>query len=440
VLRYLETRGLVHRDVSPTNIIVPTDVSQSVALLDFGLASTTPGGGAVGTTRYRDPAVEHGAPWSPAADQYSLAVVVFEVATGRVPYQVAGTRPDKSTIVELSNEEAASIPGYFGTALRRAVDPDPRRRHESAAAFLDAISGAEGAVGPISRRPKIIDGKRIVADRFVLVPEPASVGGVSDVFRAVDLEDPNRPVAVKLIRETLDQNRLVELFFNREVAALRQLRHPNVVELIDGGRDTSSGQFYLALEWVPQTLSAFLAMRATVEWDWFVEAVGIPLAGALAAAHEQHILHRDVKPSNVLITSDGTVKLADFGISAFQSRLPDSGQTLASFGSPPYAPADAEYRSDPIRDTFAFGVVAIECLAQREIENVADARSALEVMSLPEPAYALLTRCIHPDPSQRVRNGLLLLALLQEALRPETRVAPQVASTTNSRPKLRGMA
>lgn len=422
-LRYLEGRGLAHRDISPDNIIVPTNSTQSVALLDFGLAGTD-SEGAVGTARYRDPVVENAGAWSPAADRYSLALVLFEIATGRLPYLTTGPRPDKSQIVDLSDEEKQSLPVYLAVALRRAIDPDPAKRFESATAFLDAISGADVVAGPVARSPKIIDGKRIVADRFILVPEPAAVGGVADVFRAVDLEDPARPIAVKLIRETVEQNRLVEIFFNREVAALRQLRHPNVVELVDGGRDAASGQFYVALEWVPQTLSAFLATRAKIDWDWFVQAVGMPLADALAAAHEQHILHRDVKPSNVLVASDGTVKLANFGISAIQSRLPNAGQTLSSFGSPPYTAPDAAYQSDPIRDTFAFGVVAIECLAQRKLESIADARAALEILALPEPAYALLAKCIDPDPLRRVRSGLLLQALIRETSRPEATTAP----------------
>lgn len=422
-LRYLEGRDLTHRDISPDNIVVPTDAAQSVALLDFGLAGIDPGG-AVGTARYRDPVVERTGAWSPAADRYSLAVVLFEIATGRLPYLITGPHLDKSTIVDFSDEEKQGLPAYLAAALRRAVDPDPDRRFETATAFVEAISGADVVAEPVARTPKVIDGKRIVADRFVLVPEPAAVGGVADVFRAVDLEDPARPVALKLIRETVEQNRLVEVFFNREVGALRQLRHPNVVELVDGGRDAASGQFYLALEWVPQTLSAYLATRAKVDWDWFAHAVGIPLADALAAAHEQGILHRDVKPSNVLVASDGTVKLADFGISAIQSRLPDTGQTLSSFGSPPYAPADAEYRSDPIRDTFAFGVVAIECLARRKLESVGDARAALEVLALPEPAYVVLGKCIDPDPLKRVRSGLLLQALLREATRNESTASP----------------
>lgn len=423
VLRYLEGRGLSHRDLSPDNVIVPSDASQSVALLDFGLAGVELEG-AVGTARYRDPEVERTGTWSPAADRYALAVVMFEVATGRLPYSLEGARADKRAIVDPNEAESEALPAYLVRALRRAVDPDPARRYESSTAFLDAISGADVIAEPVVRSPKIIDGKRIIADRFVLVPEPAAVGGVADVYQATDLENPGRAVAVKLIRETIEQNRLVEVFFNREVGALRQLQHPNVVELIAGGRDPDSGQFYVALEWIPQTLTAYLSTRPKITWDWFVHAVGVPLADALAAAHEQHILHRDVKPSNVLVASDGRVKLADFGISAIQSRLPDGGQTLSSFGSAPYAPADADYRSDPIRDTFGFGVVAIECLAQRKLESVDDARAALELLALPEPAYQLLARCIDRDPLKRVRSGLLLQALIRDTALPAVATAP----------------
>jgi serine/threonine protein kinase len=421
VLRYLEERGLVHRDISRANVLIPED-SRPAVLLDFGLAALSRSLTAVGTARYRDPAVEHGEPWTPAADRYSLGVLVFEIAVGRLPYDESGPAADKSCVVELTDGERGRLPRYLSDAIRRAVSPDPVDRFASAAEFVAAFvrpTDLEVQAGAAATSPARRESRRIVANRFVLVPETLVTGGVADVYQAVDLEDPSQPVAVKLIRETPDRDRMSDLFFSRELASLRDLRHPNVVRLLAGGREADTLQYYLALEWVPQTLTQFLEKRSDVEWDWFCQVVALPLARALGAAHERQIIHRDVKPSNILVAADGTVKLADFGISVLKTQLPDGSRTLANYGSAPYAPPEHEYLSDAVRDTFALGVVAIEALAGHRLADYGDIAPALESLKIPERAYELLRRCVSFDPADRPLNGLVLEVLLLAASRSE---------------------
>ncbi len=422
VLRYLEERGLVHRDISAGNVLIPDELGRSAVLLDFGLAGPTASITAVGTGRYRDPVVERGEPWTPAADRYSLGVLAFELAIGRLPYDTSGPTPDKTLIVELDEEERDRLAPYLAIALRRAVEPDPQHRFSSAAEFVAAFVPPPEPppfMEPPGLGQKGGSERTVVANRFVIVPDSMVTGGVSDVFRAVDLEDPARPVALKLIRDTPEQSRLSDLFFEREVGSLRELRHENIVELVAGGKDPETSRYYLALEWVPQTLVQFLDRREDVGWEWFSQAVGLPLARALAAAHERQIIHRDVKPSNVLVTPEGSVKLADFGISVLKTRLADTSRTLAQYGSAPYAPPESETVSDAARDTFGFGVLAIEAMARHKLGDYGDIAPALESLDIPERAYELLRSCIALDPTERPLNGLILEARLAEASRPE---------------------
>jgi serine/threonine protein kinase len=153
------------------------------------------------------------------------------------------------------------------------------------------------------------DEARIVENRYALAPNPQR-RGMSEVYSAVDLADALQKCANKLFRTQLGDELLAEAF-RRESAILRDLHHENVVELLNAGIDRQSERPFLALEWVDQNLNDWRASNPFKNWDQFCRDLGKPLVTALAYAHNRGIIHRDVKPSNVLVDAGGTPKLAE---------------------------------------------------------------------------------------------------------------------------------
>jgi beta-lactam-binding protein with PASTA domain/tRNA A-37 threonylcarbamoyl transferase component Bud32 len=136
-------------------------------------------------------------------------------------------------------------------------------------------------------------------------------GGMAYVYKARDIKTGNF-VAIKVLKREYCDNESYIKRFNNEAAAVRNLVHPNIVQIYDVGN--VGNVHYITREYVEGiTLKDYIERKASIPWD---EALSIAqqLLKAVEAAHAQHVIHRDIKPMNVLITKDGTIKLSDFGI------------------------------------------------------------------------------------------------------------------------------
>lgn len=261
---------------------------------------------------------------------------------------------------------------------------------------------------------------RIIADRFAFADEPPREGGFSQVHRAVDLRTtPPREVAVKLLSPSAAEDHLIELFFNREVDSLLSLEHPNIVELLDAGRE-ETGEHYLVLEWVNEDLPGRLS-GAIPGFDDFVSTIALPLASALSFAHERSIVHRDVKPTNVLVTPEGYPKLADFGISKLKSSLTASPHTAAEFLSRPFSPPEKDSTSAFSRDVFGFGVLMLDCLSPEDIKDYPDIEKALASLDVSRELEDLIGACVSLRPEDRPRDATVLHAQLASLHEKRTR-------------------
>jgi eukaryotic-like serine/threonine-protein kinase len=233
-------------------------------------------------------------------------------------------------------------------------------------------------------------------------------GGMSTVYQGLDrvLE---RPVAIKLLAEHLAEDDGFVARFRREALAAARLVHPNIVQVYDSGHDEESHRHYIVMEYVQgQTLAQVLRERGRLPVGEAVEIVCQACEG-LEYAHRHSVIHRDVKPGNLLINPDGLVKLADFGIAkaAEDSRITQIGSVLgtAAYLSPERAKGQEATVST---DVYSLGVVLYQALAGRvPYETGSLTELALKQQEgEPEP-LALVNPDVGPELSRAVGRSLV---------------------------------
>lgn len=204
----------------------------------------------------------------------------------------------------------------------------------------------------------------VLAGRYVM-QEQAGSGGMASVWRATD-EVLSRPVAVKLLHSHLAANPAFAVRFGREAVSAARLTHPNIVNVFDTGQE--DGVSYIVMEYFEgETLADLLEREGPLEPDRAVDIV-LQVLGALRTAHESGVIHRDVKPANILIGDGGRVKVGDFGVAkAAYASGADVTTTGSVLGSVPYlSPEQVSGRElDARSDLYAVGVVLYELLTGR---------------------------------------------------------------------------
>jgi beta-lactam-binding protein with PASTA domain/tRNA A-37 threonylcarbamoyl transferase component Bud32 len=208
-----------------------------------------------------------------------------------------------------------------------------------------------------------VDTPRIYSGRYELTHLIAR-GGMAQVYRAMDRQL-ERPVALKVLFPELSVDRTFVERFRREAQAAANLSHPNIVPVFDWGED--DGSYFIVMEYVEgRPLSAVLRDPQRMP-PRQIATIGAGVAAALAFAHRHGVVHRDVKPGNVLITPDGDVKVTDFGIARAMNTEESLTQTGAVMGTAAYfSPEQAEGKGvDSRSDIYSLGVVLYEMAVGR---------------------------------------------------------------------------
>jgi serine/threonine-protein kinase len=252
-------------------------------------------------------------------------------------------------------------------------------------------------------------------------------GGMGTVYEGVHRET-GEPAALKLLSPALAQEEGFRIRFAAEIETLRKLNHPNIVRLFGFGEQDE--QLYYAMELVDGN-SLEEELRRGRRFDWReVTRIGVEICRALRHAHDRGIIHRDIKPGNLLMVADGRVKLSDFGIARLfgYTGLTSPGNVL---GTAEYmAPEQAE--GGPIdgrADLYSLGTLMYALLARRPVFRGKSLPEMLHmqrfdqpeplrkhVPDAPEELERILAQLLEKDPNQRVPNANILGRRLETML------------------------
>ncbi|MGY1743353.1 MULTISPECIES: protein kinase domain-containing protein [unclassified Blastococcus] len=283
-------------------------------------------------------------------------------------------------------------------------------------------------------------GRRLLGGRYEL-QERIAAGGMGEVWRGRDVVL-QRDVAVKVLRsEYADDPTFVERF-RAEARHAAALNHPNIAAVLDYGEacpeEAGEHLAFLVMELVEGApLSARLAAEGPMDPEDALSVLQQAAAG-LAEAHRRGVVHRDVKPSNILVRPDGAVKLTDFGIARSADSVPltGTGQVVgtAQYMSPEQAQGEP---ATPASDVYALGLVGYETLTgHAAFEGTNPVTVALKhVVADPEPLPAelpeevrdLIGSALAKDPGERIPDGAAFLSAVRETVGPGTASSPGLA-------------
>ncbi len=259
----------------------------------------------------------------------------------------------------------------------------------------------------------------VLRERYQLARRLAS-GGMGAVWQASDLLL-DRPVAIKIMHPHTAAERELASRFHDEAQYSAKLNSPHTVGVYDYGED--NGLAFLVMELVPgQTVAQLIRDRGALDPE-FVRSTIAQVASGLDTAHRWGIVHRDVKPSNIMVTPEGEAKLGDFGI----ARAVDGSsrtRTGEIFGTPQYlSPEQAQgLPTSPASDLYSLGVVAHEMLTGvRPFERTTPLATALAHVNepppplpdaIPAPLADAIVACLQKDPADRPESAAVLARLL----------------------------
>ena len=196
-----------------------------------------------------------------------------------------------------------------------------------------------------------------LADRYEIL-EQIGTGGMSDVYRA-KCHKLNRFVAIKVLKKEYSEDKTFVSKFRAEAQAAAGLTHPNIVNVYDVGDE--NGIYYIVMELVEGiTLKKYIEKKGKIPYKEAV-SIAIQVAKGMQAAHSHHIVHRDIKPQNIIISRDGKVKVTDFGIAKAASSSTITSSTMGSVHYISPEQARGGY-SDERSDIYSFGITLFEML------------------------------------------------------------------------------
>ena len=268
----------------------------------------------------------------------------------------------------------------------------------------------------------------MIGDRYEIL-EKIGTGGMSDVYKA-KCHKLNRYVAVKVLKQEFSENANFVSKFRVEAQAAAGLMHPNIVNVYDVGED--NGIHYIVMELVEGiTLKKYIEKKARLSYKEAV-SIAIQVSMGIEAAHNNHIIHRDIKPQNIIISREGKVKVTDFGIAKAATSNTITSNVMGSVHYTSPEQARGGY-SDEKSDIYSLGITMFEMLTGRVPFNgettVAIAIKHIQeelprprdfVPEIPASVEAIVLKCCQKSPDRRYQSmGALIADLKQSLMNPD---------------------
>ena len=268
---------------------------------------------------------------------------------------------------------------------------------------------------------------RLLGNRYEII-ENVGNGGMATVYKAKD-HVLNRFVAVKVLRDEFTTDDEFVKRFNVEAQAAASLTHPNIVSVFDVGSEGDT--HYIVMELIKgKTLKEIINEDGALSWKWSLN-VGIQIASALETAHKNKIIHRDIKPHNIIITEDGIAKVTDFGIAkaVSNSTITAFGTTLGSvhYFSPEHARGGY---TDAKSDLYSLGVVLYEMVTGKvpfnadtpvsvALKHMQEEPTEPKVINpeIPTAVNKIIMKAMQKDINLRYQNATEMLKDLSMALK-----------------------
>ena len=268
---------------------------------------------------------------------------------------------------------------------------------------------------------------KMLDNRYEIL-EKIGVGGMATVYKA-KCHVLNRFVAIKILKDEFTTDSDFIRRFNTEAQAAASLTHPNIVSIYDVGNEDNL--YYIVMELIQgKTLKEIITEDGKLSWKWSVN-IAIQIASALEVAHKNNIIHRDIKPHNIIITEDGIAKVTDFGIAkaVSNSTITAFGTTIGSvhYFSPEHARGGY---TDAKSDLYSLGVVMYEMVTGR-VPFDADTPVSVALKQvqeepvdpityakdLPVSVNRIILKAMQKDPNLRYQNATEMLKDLSMALK-----------------------
>ncbi|MEM7016635.1 MAG: serine/threonine-protein kinase [Pseudomonadota bacterium] len=416
---------IMHGEIRPEHILLADD--DTIRLVNFGMPLFRQHGVKLEPSPdnefYALPHDEAKTTLNVHTDIYALGAILYQLLTTRKP-DIANEEDTDVNLIPPS-EVNSQIPALLDEVVQRAMSESPSTSYSSAEAFIQAIR----------------DGLKF--GKYVL-EEILAEGGMGTVYQGYEPKL-QRHVAIKTIRRDylagVDSDTRAQLLegFEQEMALNGQLNHPNIITVYDA--DEVNHVPFVVMELISGddtgvTLADYLKQYGKLPLE-HINQIILQVLNALEYAHEHDVVHCDVKPENILISEEGSVKLADFGIARFKTHLAASRENTThttGLGTLSYmAPEQAEgmVDADTQTDLFAVGVIFYELLTGiHPFRDKSPAATKSRILSedprppsrvnitLPKQYDALIATALDKDPDKRFQTAGAFISTLNKVSRP----------------------